>query len=59
MRGMRKAGFGAIGLGIMLLIVGIAVSSDILGFVFMVCLIFGLILLVSDLVVQRRSQSQA
>jgi hypothetical protein len=59
MRGMGKAGIGAIGLGIVLLIVGIAASSDLLGFFFMVCLVVGLILVISDLIVQRRSRSQA
>jgi hypothetical protein len=59
MRGMGKAGIGAIGLGIVLLIIGIAASSDILGFLFMVCLVVGLILVISDVIVQRRSRSQA
>ena len=59
MRGMGKAGIGAIGLGIVLLIVGIAASSDLLGFFFMVCLVVGLILVISDLIVQRRTRSQA
>jgi hypothetical protein len=59
MRGMGKAGIGAIGLGIVLLIVGIAASSDLLGFFFMVCLVVGLILVISDLIVKRRSRSQA
>jgi len=59
MRGMGRAGIGAIGLGIVLLIVGIAASSDLLGFFFMVCLVVGLILVISDLIVQRRSRSQA
>lgn len=56
---MGKAGIGAIGLGIVLLIVGIAASSDLLGFFFMVCLVVGLILVISDLIVKRRSRSQA
>ena len=59
MRSIGKAGIAAIGLGIVLLIIGIAASSDILGFLFMVCLVAGVILVISDLVVQRRSRSQA
>jgi hypothetical protein len=48
---MGKAGTGAIGFGIVLLIVGTAVSSDILGFFLMACLVVGLILVISDLIV--------
>ena len=56
---MGKAGMAAIGLGIVLLIIGIAASSDILGFLFMVCLVAGVILIISDFIVQRRSRSEA
>ena len=54
---MRKGGIAAIGLGIVLLAVGWSISNDFLGFLFMVCLVVGLALVVFDLVMQRRARA--
>lgn len=47
----------AIALGIVLLAVGWSISNDFLGFLFMVCVVVGIALVVTDVVVQRRGRA--
>jgi drug/metabolite transporter (DMT)-like permease len=57
MKWLRWLGVAAIALGILLLIVGIDISSDILGFVFMVLALVGVALLLADFLTRRRGHT--
>jgi hypothetical protein len=57
MRRLRTSGMAAIALGIVLLAVGWSISNDFLGFLFMVCVVVGIALVVTDVVVQRRGRA--
>ena len=57
MRRLRTGGLAAIGLGVVLLAIGWSISNDFLGFLFMICLVTGLALVVFDLIVQRRRRT--
>jgi drug/metabolite transporter (DMT)-like permease len=57
MKWLRWLGVAAIALGIVLLFVGIDISSDILGFVFMVLALVGVALLLADFFARRRGHT--
>jgi len=58
MKWLRSVGLAAIALGIILLILGwVVISSDTLGFVFLVLAVVGVALLVADFVVRRRGHT--
>lgn len=52
---MRPAGAGLVVLGVVLLVIGFAASSDLLGFLSMVSVVAGVAILVGDLVMRRRA----
>lgn len=55
MASLRQLSFAALGLGLILLIAGFAFGSDLLGFLFMVCLVAAVVLFGTDLVLRRRT----
>ena len=57
MKWLRWLGIAAIALGIILLVIGIDVSSDVLGFVFMVLAVVGVVLLLADFFTRRRGHT--
>jgi hypothetical protein len=52
---LRSLALAVLALGIVLLVIGFAVGSDVLGFLFMLCLVAAIVVFVTDAVVRRRA----
>lgn len=52
---MRPAGIALVVLAIILLAIGFAVSSDFLGLLFMIAVIVGIVMLIADFMLRRRT----